>query len=191
MSTQREWSSSIDRTTQEFLSLLRPLDRDELNWKPGPKQWSIAQNLDHLIEFNSSFFPIWTSLKAGTWKPPFTARIPGMADRIGSSLMTYALPDRKKKTRTMSIWQPEQSDLPGDILERFETHQKELKSRLEETEPLLGKGLIISSPANRFLVYKLDTCFKLLLAHEERHLQQCREVLEAMQRHMNAHAAHD
>ena len=30
---------------------------EQLNWKPSPDQWSIGQCLDHLLVFDSSYFP--------------------------------------------------------------------------------------------------------------------------------------
>jgi len=41
---------------------------------------------------------------------------------------------------------------------------------------LIEKQPIISSPANRIIVYKLETAFGIMVAHEKRHLGQEKEV---------------
>ena len=42
---------------------------------------------------------------------------------------------------------------------------------------LLEKGTVISSPANKNIVYKLENAFDIITTHEQRHLEQAREVL--------------
>ena len=61
---------------------------------------------------------------------------------------------------------------------RFTEHQEKLKQNILESEDLLEKNAVISSPANPKIVYKLDAAFKIILAHEERHFQQAKRLLE-------------
>jgi hypothetical protein len=46
----------------------------------------------------------------------------------------------------------------------------------------VDKGTIISSPANKIIVYKLEIAFDIIVAHEKRHLEQAREVLQILNR---------
>jgi hypothetical protein len=41
---------------------------------------------------------------------------------------------------------------------------------------LVQAETVISSPANRFIVYKIGRAFDIIVAHEERHLNQAKEV---------------
>ena len=45
------------------------LTAEQLNWKPAPDAWSVAQCFDHLITINAGYFPIMQSLARGTYKP--------------------------------------------------------------------------------------------------------------------------
>ncbi len=67
-----------------------------------------------------------------------------------------------------------------DILQQFEKHQSELKQQIAFCEKLIGKGAVISSPANKNIVYKLETAFDIIVSHEERHLEQAKEVLQQL-----------
>ena len=78
--------------------------------------------------------------------------------------------------KTFPIWEPSISLVRGDILDQFEKHQQELKQLITSSEDLLEKGTVISSPANRMIVYKLETAFDIMVAHEKRHLEQAREI---------------
>jgi uncharacterized damage-inducible protein DinB len=61
-----KWNQQIDTSTQEFVEAFGKLSAKELNWKPNSKTWSIAQNIDHLIVFNETYFSIIESLKNKT-----------------------------------------------------------------------------------------------------------------------------
>jgi len=45
---------------------------------------------------------------------------------------------------------------------------------------LLDKGTIISSPANKNIVYKLEMAFDIITTHEQRHFEQAKEVLAVL-----------
>lgn len=79
--------------------------------------------------------------------------------------------------KTFPVWEPTISQVNDDILQRFEKHQNELKRQIETSKELVEKGTIISSPANRNIVYKLETAFDIIVSHEQRHLEQASEIL--------------
>lgn len=172
-----KWLNNIDKTTSEFINTFKNLGEDDMNWKPDPETWSIAQNIDHLMVINESYFPILNELREGTYKAPFIARRGFIVSFFGKLILKAVQPDRKKKTKTFPIWEPSTSDLPSDILGRFEKHQDKLKNEIKAAEDLVKKGAIISSPANKNIVYKLETAFDIIIAHEQRHLAQAMELL--------------
>jgi len=45
----------LKKTTEEFGSLTAT----QLNKKPAPEKWSIGQVFDHLIIYNSTYYPIY------------------------------------------------------------------------------------------------------------------------------------
>jgi hypothetical protein len=60
------------------------------------------------------------------------------------------------------------------------THQAELKSLIENSTDLVNRGEVISSPANKMIVYKLETAFEIIVTHELRHLEQAKEMREML-----------
>ena len=75
------WKDQIDEITDDFNRIFEPLTPSELNWKPNPGTWSIAQNIDHLIVINESYFQVFAQLREGKYEKPFWARgdcIPSM-----------------------------------------------------------------------------------------------------------------
>ncbi|MDN5211244.1 DinB family protein [Fulvivirgaceae bacterium BMA12] len=176
----KHWISQIDQTTDAFQKHFGALSVEELNWKPNPETWSIAQNIDHLIVINSTYFPVISNLKSGNYKLPFMAKFGFMVSFFGKTILNASKPDRKKKMKTFPIWEPAKSYISPDILARFSKHQSELKQAIEASEDLIKIGSIISSPANKNIVYKLETAFDIIVVHEQRHLEQSKDVLSLL-----------
>lgn len=181
----RDRAVQIDYITREFNEDFGTFTKDQLNFKPNEKTWSIAQNINHLILVNESYFPIINAVKMGTYKIPFLGKIPFIVNFTGKILLNSVQPDRKKKTRTFTIWEPQKSELEPDILSRFEKHQDDLKKLIADCTTLLEKQTVISSPANKNIVYKLDKAFDIILAHEQKHLRQAEDLIPLMKRKFN------
>lgn len=174
------WTLTLDNITKQALTEFGVLTNEQMNWKPNSSTWSIAQNLDHLIVVNKTYYPVLASLKDKTYRTPFMAKIGFMVSFLGKTVLKAVQPDRKRKMKTFPIWEPTTSKVSDDILKRFETHQNELKQKIEEAKELVEIGVVISSPANRNIVYKLETAFDIIVSHEQRHLEQAKEILQLM-----------
>lgn len=174
------WTDNINTITSEVLNLTDKLSASELNWKPDGDTWSIAQILDHIIRFNESYYPALEALQKGDFNTPWFSRFGIITSSIGKMLLNFSSPERKRKMSTFNIWKPEDEIYSPDIIKRFEAHQSELAGRIDASESLLDKDVVISSPASRFIVYKLETAFDLIVSHEQRHQNQAIEVVNLL-----------
>lgn len=168
----------IDQITISFNKEFSTLSAEQLNWKPRPEVWSVAQNIHHLITVNRSYFPVIESVRKGEYKIPFWGRSDVIVDFLGKSLLKYVGPETKRKTKTFPVWQPSASMIEGDIVSRFENHQSELIGIMKSCKDLISRGVVIRSPGSRMVVYKLEKAFEIIVAHEQRHLIQARNVLK-------------
>jgi hypothetical protein len=180
--TMKNRMTQIDETTQNFKASFGSLTSVQMNWKPNPETWSIAQNIDHLIVINETYYPVIQAVRQGTYTLPFIGKIGFMVSFIGNMILKSVQPDRKRKIKTFPIWEPSTSEIPEGILGRFENHQSELKKLMEISKDLIERRTVISSPANRNIVYKLETAFDIIIIHERRHLEQAKEVLGMMEK---------
>lgn len=172
-----KWTDDIDRITTSFRTEFGSLSADQLNAKPSPRAWSIAQNIDHLIVINQTYYPLLKAVRDGTYQRPWIGNMGFMVRLFGKMILDSVHPDRRKKMRTFPLWEPSKSAIGTDVIARFEKHQEELKQVIRESSDLLDRDTVISSPANRNIVYKLETAFDIIVTHEKRHLEQAREVL--------------
>lgn len=162
--------------TAAFQDAFSGLSGEQLNWKPNDATWSIAQNIDHLITINASYFPLVASLRAGTLSLPWWSRWKGATKWMGNMIYNSVAPDRKRKMKTFPIWEPSRSELPSDILDRFEQHQQAFAQFMLECQDLVEQNAVIPSPANSKIVYPLSKAFEIIVQHEIRHLEQAREL---------------
>lgn len=175
-----KWIKELELITEEVERLFGSLSPEQLNWKPDPGTWSIGENIAHLIVVNASYFPMLEALKEGTYHPPFIAKIGFVVRFLGRTILETVQPNSQKKMKTFPIWEPGTSSLVSPILQQFKAHQKALCQQLEGMTALLDKGVVISSPANKYIVYPLETAFDIMVTHEQRHLKQAKEVLKTL-----------
>lgn len=177
-----DWIQELDKITQDFEMLFSNLTEEELNWRPYPSCWSIAQNLEHLIVVNETYYPVLASLKNKTYKTPFMAKSGFIVSFLGKTVLNAVQPDRKKKMKTFPLWEPSYNEVKSDILLRFKNHQAELQQKIVDSIDLVKMGIIISSPAKRIIVYKLETAFDIIVTHEQRHMEQAKEILRKLEK---------
>ncbi len=171
------WLKRIDNLNKEITSLCSGLDLEALNRKPNEEGWSVAQILDHLMNTNQSYFPMLDKLVLGEFNVPIHGRIGFIRRFFGRFILKGVSPTRDKKIKTFPVWEPASSQLPDDIVARFIQHQNKLKSRIEDAQSYIEQGAIIYSPASKLIVYSLSDAFEIIVTHEERHLEQAREIM--------------
>ncbi|MBC7849673.1 MAG: DinB family protein [Chitinophagaceae bacterium] len=171
------WTSQLDEITNLFKKDFSTLSAKRLDWKPNNATWSIAQNLHHLIVINESYIPVLKLARQKQQKLPWISKFDFVVNFIGNTVLKAVDPGRRKKVKTFSIWEPSSTDLGTNIFVRFEEHQAELKKLIANSLDLVEQKTVIVSPANKNLVYKLDTAFDILVTHERRHYEQAKESL--------------
>ncbi len=177
MKTIEKLLSEIDKITENFIRSFGTLGIEQLNRKPDPQTWSIAQIIDHIIRTNESYYPVIDQIRNGQYKPPFISRMDFLVSFLGKVILKGVQPDRKRKVKTFQVWEPSNSSIPEGIIDRLKKHQAELKTLINNSSDLIRSKTIISSPANKNIVYKLETAFEIIVTHEGRHYNQALEVL--------------
>lgn len=174
------WYKNLDEVTGSFSRNFGSLTEQELNWKPRADVWSIAQIIDHLIITNRSYFPEIEKARSGIYKLPLTAKFNFLVNFFGDLVYKSMLPENSRKIKTFPVWQPANSNISKNIIQKFIDNQSELKKLIKDNTDLIEKKTVILSPANRIIVYRLDKAFEIIIAHEFRHLKQADEMIKIM-----------
>jgi len=167
----------IDSNTKLVQDLFGHLTNEQLNQTDGA-HWSIAQNIEHLILINSSYFPIIDQLNQNVYKRPFHGRFQFIVRFLGGFVKQSVEPSRQKKMKTFPVWEPKEATVLHDIIEQFTAHHQDLKRYVELAAPFIQNKTVIHSPASKVIVYELDTVFDIIIQHELRHIEQAKEQLQ-------------
>ncbi len=177
MEKQELWIKELHEINEEVIHTFGDVAHEKIYLRTNSQSWSIAENLDHLIKVNSSYFPIFQKLEAGTFHGAFIAKIGLFPKLLGNAIYKSVSDGDRKKVKTFPLWEPSANEKAGDIIAEFQKHQQELIHWFREMEPFVQKKVIIHSPVNRLIVYSLEKAFDIIVSHEKRHVDQAKEVL--------------
>lgn len=152
--------------------------KDQLNWKPSAERWSVAQCFDHLITTNKGYLPIMESVRRGNKQTRFLERLPGLPGLAGKLLIKSLDPASTRKLKAPKNFQPAQSDIGAEVINDFISQQEQVVEGMKSTSHLDLEKIIVTSPAASFITYSLMDAYRIIVVHEQRHLQQARKVTD-------------
>jgi hypothetical protein len=170
--------SAATAIADETLAGFGDLTAQQLNWKPGADQWSVAQCFDHLVTANESFFPIFDKVLSGEKKNTFWESLPWLPAFWGKMLIKAVAPESTRKLKAPKIFHPSSSSVDGAIIRRFIDRQNQVIRYMKATEDLDLEKIKISSPVTNLITYSLMDAYKIIINHAKRHLLQAKKVSE-------------
>jgi len=162
----------------EARSSFGKLSPTQLNWKPSAERWSIAQCFDHLITSNKGYLPIIESVRTGTKKSKFWERLPVLPGLAGKLLIKSLDPASTRKIKAPKRFEPAQSNISASVIDNFAEQQDKIIEGIKATSNLDLEKIVITSPAVSagFVTYSLLDAYRIIVVHEQRHLQQAMRV---------------
>lgn len=169
------WQMQLTQLTWEFEKLVKDYDLTTLNQKPNPEKWSPLEILLHLVRVNKSYFPIFDLIIQDAYKSPLLGKLPFYGRKMGELILSAN--KKPVKIKTFARWEPEAGMHNQDLLTTFFETQHELSGYIQKLDPYFNQKVTIASPANKWIVYPLDTAIEIMLTHEQRHLNQLKTLL--------------
>lgn len=167
---------ALDAVTREAREAFGRLSAAQLNWRPSAGEWGVGQCLDHLITTNRCFFPDIERVAAGAYKSSAWARVSPLSGLFGRMILKSLDPEKGRRTKAPRVFLPAPSDVPADVVERFARHQRELAERMRATAGADLRGTKVTSPVSALATYSLLDAYRIVVAHERKHLEQARRV---------------
>jgi len=158
--------------------LAGPLNETQLNWKPAPDRWSIAQCLEHLTVSTNEFGQYFTrAIAGGRSKRPADKTPAYRPSFLGGLLIKQLLPEVTRKMRAPKILHPSASSI-DQPLEKFLKGQQKFLEFVRATEGVDYNKTRLRSPVTPLVRYSLADAYVLTVVHGQRHLAQARRVRE-------------
>ena len=177
-----EIKTQIDAASKKADSIVRSINFDQLNERPQPNQWSIAECLVHLnLSSEAEINVLDDAYEQNQTKRTFAEKQFKM-DLLGRILKWSLEPPPLflSRLKTTEMFQPVNIEPLGEVLPTFLALQEQLKACADAANGLPLDRIKVVSPFNTRVKYNLLSCFHILLAHERRHLWQAERVKETI-----------
>lgn len=160
------------------------LAHGQLWWRPGDERWSIGECLDHLVRTGEAYLEaLDDGIREGR-RRSLVAAGPHRRTLWGRWLPRWLEPPPRLRIRAPARIRPRPPDGDGptpadpDPLPRFLALRGRIGERLEAADGLDLGRVRVTSPFVSFFRFDLESAFRIVAAHERRHLWQARQVRE-------------
>jgi hypothetical protein len=153
-----------------------PLDNRQFNWRAADSTWSVAQCLDHLVKANRAMCVAMNDALDGTGRRSVVQRLPLLPGLFGRMLVKSQSPIATRKFKAPPIGRPGSSSIDRRILDEFVDYNSEMAARLQALGGDELGHVIMVSPFVSVIAYSLLDGWRLIAAHNWRHVEQARRV---------------
>jgi|APEBP8051073178_1049388.scaffolds.fasta_scaffold03634_2 hypothetical protein len=165
-----------DMVRQDVRDEFGNLSTFQLNWKPSPEQWSIAQCLHHIIVADEAYLSDLDKILNGKYTRPLWSLVPGKSAFWGKLLLSLMKSDSGKKLQTPAIFEPSSIKLTDEILSDFESHEQRVSDYLRKLDGVKNSNFYLKSPVSPYITYSLRDLEEVMVLHHERHFRQALQV---------------
>lgn len=157
------------------------LTSQQLNWKPAPERWSVAQCFDHLFTSADAYFPIFQAIVENRKPTRLMERVPSLPKVWARLLINSLDPSNVKKMKAPKSFEPSSSEIRSSIIDDFAKQQAQIAETMDKTKDMDLDHLVITSPALSIVTYSALNAYRILVVHEKRHFQQAQRVMAELQ----------
>ncbi len=164
---------------KESASFFQSSDRNKLAYSPNKAKWSVVQILEHLNAYNRYYLPrmekelavtsqghsAW--FDSGFWGEKFT--------KMMKPSNVYQV---KNKMKAMKAYTFSNNLNIDTVLKEFIGHQDKLLQLLELAKSRDLNNIRIATTLTNLVKLKIGDMFRFLIAHEQRHMIQARNMLK-------------
>lgn len=168
----------LENITAEAKAKFSGLSSEQLNWKPAAGSWSVGQCFDHLITANRGMAAKIEPVTQGKQKATFFEKLPFLPKLFGGFITRAVAPESPRKIKNPGIFDPAESDISADVIERFLEDQNKIAAVMRAGGNVDPEKIIMTSPVAVFITYSLLDGYRIIVWHEKRHLQQAERVMQ-------------
>lgn len=179
-SLRKEYLKIID----DCKILTGDLSENEINFRPGPGKWSIAECIQHLTNTNNEYYKqALPAIEKGIAKGKFSDD-PIKLSFIGKIFMKFE-PPPKRKFKNPKIFSPKTD--PHKIFDKEQVVKDFIASKMkmieliEKADGLDMNKVKFSSPVFGLIRVKLGDYLKIMAPHDRRHLWQASQIKNSPQ----------
>lgn len=165
------------RATRAANRLVLDREADDLTNRLEPGSWSATECLDHLARTTFSFLPAIS--RAVATAPELTTNRTLRTGTIASLLIRNLEPPYHLRYKVLSHLAPQERDF-ATAWSSFEHSQSQLSEALQSAAGLAIDKVTVPCPLCAQVTYNTYGAFRMLAAHQRRHLWQMEQILRGL-----------
>jgi hypothetical protein len=172
----------LDEATARAWQLVKTTDPRIFTVRPHSGSWSAAECLSHLSLSTELFLPVLQkAFDDARKKNLVSTRAPKM-DLVGRTLKWFLEPPIRRKVATATPFVPRSVRAKAEAFGEFSSLQSKLVDVLHAAEGLDLKAIKIVSPFDKRVKYNAYSAFRIVVAHQRRHLWQAEQAVAEVKR---------
>ena len=175
-----EVEKELNEATHRAWTLVQTTDGRLFTVRPQPSRWSAAECLAHLSISTEQFLPVLRQALDQPRKEKRKKRKPSM-DLLGRILRWFLEPPIRQRVSTTAPFVPKAVRAKAEAFSEFAALQEKLVDLLREARDRdLGQKIV--SPFDKRVRYNLYSAFRIVAAHERRHLWQAEQAVAQLRK---------
>lgn len=170
--------AELNDATERARRLVEQVDGRRFTVRPDPSRWSAAECLAHLSISSEEMLP---ALREAIDKAPRGGRPHKVKmDWLGAVMRWFLEPPVRSRVKANARFVPRAVRAKAETLAEFTAYQQKLIETLHDARGLDVAGIRVVSPFDRRVKYNLYSAFRIIAAHERRHLWQAERAVAAL-----------
>ena len=171
--------TGLEDIAREAEATFGALDARQLNWRPDPARWSVAQCFEHLLTSNRLMLSSADDALNRAHPQSLWQRLPVLPGVMGRIMVRSQAPATTRKFKAPTPSRPSSSDIGSDVIRRFVEQHRDAVLRVAALDEARAARTIMTSPYVRIITYRVLDGWRLMVAHDRRHFEQARRVMES------------
>jgi alkyl sulfatase BDS1-like metallo-beta-lactamase superfamily hydrolase len=172
--------TEFEEATDRARRLVDSTDPRRFTVRPNPSSWSAAECIAHLSVSTDMFLPVLRKALDEAKQLGVAENVKLSMDWIGAVLRWFLEPPVRSRVKTTAPLVPRAVRAKKEAFAEFISLQTKLVDMLHEARGLDLRRAKIVSPFDKRVKYNVYSAFRIVAAHQRRHLWQAEQALAAL-----------
>lgn len=182
MDAIEEVEQELNEATRRAWSLVHSTDGRLFTVRPNSASWSAAECISHLSISTEMFLPVLKLALDDARKRNLTSEKKPSMDVLGRVLRWFLEPPIRQRVKTAAPFVPRSVRAKAEAFGEFAALQAKLQEVLNSARGFNLSKIRIVSPFDKRVKYNLYSAFRILVAHQRRHLWQAEQAVAALRK---------
>lgn len=169
--------NELAATSESVKNLFSSHSENDLLRSPAKGGWSAAECLEHMTITSNRFLPTFAQAREKAVRESLHSSAPYSLDIVGSIFVNILEPPVRFGAPAAANLLPATPTSAKAALEAFLDSQNRIVKELSQSEGISMVNVKVTSPANSLIKYNLYSAYRILTAHQRRHLAQAAKAL--------------